>query len=72
MASSIFGPRDIGSWVLLKLAGAHELSAQVVNVSVAEVEVRERGCDDTWHIPTKSVVAWKRLACTGDQAGVPA
>lgn len=62
MASSIFGPRDVGCWVLLKLSGAHELTAEILDVSLAEVEVREHGCDETWHVPTKSIVAWKRLA----------
>jgi hypothetical protein len=64
--SSVFGPNDIGSIVRLWLTGGHELSAELVGISLAHIEVREVGSTGTWHIPTRSIVAWQFLARPGD------
>lgn len=70
--SSIFGPNHIGAWLRMWLGGGHEVTAQVVRIDVGVVEVREQGSDDTWHIPSTSVVAWQVLAARGDQVEVGA
>ena len=66
MASSIFGPNDIGSVVRLWLTGGHEGTFEVVDIGLAKVEVREQAGTGTWHVPTKSIVAWQWIARRGD------
>lgn len=69
--NSLFGEIHIGRWVRLRLIGGFEVVARIVAVGHQRIEVAERGGEDTWHVPDKSIAAYSWVACPADQP-VPA
>lgn len=63
--NSLFGEVHVGRWVRLKLIGGFEVTACIVGVGRQMIEVQEARCDETWHVPDRSIATFQWIAAPG-------